>query len=112
MPVGLAVPMSTSGRATTVLHAVPMTTRMAATRATASARRQAPAPVLRREDILDALAPQLEQGFHPAPLAVVRHAARIVGRDHAIAARAHDAPGRGDLLLAHRRGHEADLSPA
>src|SRR5687768_15427724 len=106
MPVGLAVPIITSGRCNTCVQAAPMTTTATKPQAAVIARQR----VLCREHILDPLALHLEQGFHPASIAVVKHAARTVGCDHAMAAGEHGPLWRVDLLVAEPQGDQPDLS--
>src|SRR6185503_4549161 len=99
MPVALAVPITTSGRRRTGPQA-----------ATAVSTARPPAR-LRSKRIFDALPLEFEEGLHPAPVAVVKHAAGIVGRDQVVPDRPHGALRRVDLLLAEHLGDQPDLAP-
>src|SRR4029453_11137284 len=73
--------------------------------------RTAKAAMLCRQRILDALSPQLEQAFHPASVAVVKHAGGVVGRDHVMAAGANGAVGSVDSFVSELLRDQPDLSP-
>src|SRR5512132_4045666 len=121
MPVGPAAPITTSGRSITCEHASSITAKAVKPHATAIARDHALGFLLCCERILDGLALQLEQSFDPAPVAVVKHAAGVVGRNHLMAAGAHGSLWRVDLFVAeglcdqpdlHRAGHRSVCSHA
>src|SRR5918994_5942171 len=104
MSAGLAVPITTSGRPSTCAHPGAVTAKAARLHAmtTGRAQDQALGILLCREGIFDGLSLQFDQGFNPALVPVVEHAAGIMGRDDVVAAGAHLPLWRGDLLLAER----------
>src|SRR5688500_9378140 len=77
-PPGRAVPIATSGRCWTSVHAC-----------SAKASATAVTLLLSSERILDDLPFRFDQGFDPTPAAVVKQGARVVGRDEVMALRSH-----------------------
>src|SRR5512144_2271866 len=110
MPVGLAAPITTSGRSITCEHAASITAKAAEPHATAIARGHVLELLLCCERILDSLPLQLKQGLNPAPVVVVKYTAGIVGRNHVISAGAHGSLWRVDLFVAEALCDQPDLS--
>src|SRR5918994_5640514 len=112
MSAGLAVPITTSGRPSTCAHPSWVTAKAARLHAmtTGRAQDQALGILLCSERIFDGLSLQFDQGFNPALVPVVEHAADVMGRDHLIAAGAHRSLWRVDLLAAKQFCDQPDLS--
>src|SRR5688500_16191166 len=89
-PLGLPVPIATSGRYWTTVHAC-------------SATATTTHPVmLVSERIFDDLPFRFDQGFDPASAGVMKHSACVVGRDEVMAVRAYLSARRIDQRRAER----------
>src|SRR5689334_5208883 len=97
--------MTTSGRLVIGAQASPITPKAAKPQTAAIARL-----VLSRERIFDALSLQLQHTLDPAPVAVMKHAAGVVRRDHVMAAGSNGALRGVDLLVGELLRDQPDLS--